>query len=83
LLAEKHRWESLGHRVVGLIDDHPRFAEGEETHLQLPVYSPAKALAMPELPGVVLSTDTFEDQLWEKTAAFRQRGVGTYRLYGA
>ena len=38
LLAERHAWESRGHRVVGLIDDHPRFAEGG-SYLDLPVWS--------------------------------------------
>ncbi|HVX86028.1 MAG TPA: glycosyltransferase family 4 protein [Phycisphaerae bacterium] len=80
LLAEKHRWESNGHRVAALIDDHPRFAHGG-THLNLPVLSPASALNQsPPLP-IVLSSDTFEDQLWQKTAPFRQKGIPTHRLY--
>jgi glycosyltransferase involved in cell wall biosynthesis len=80
LLAEKHRWESHGHRVTALIDDHPRFSSGG-SHLNLPVLSPAAALDTPNHPPIVLSTDTFEDQLWQKTATFRDRGIPVHRLY--
>jgi glycosyltransferase involved in cell wall biosynthesis len=80
LLAEKHRWESKGHRVRTLIDDHPRFADGG-VYLDLPVLSPQAALALADHPPIVLSTDTFEDQLWLKTAPFRERGIAVHRLY--
>jgi hypothetical protein len=89
LLAEKHLWESKGHRVVGLIDDHPRFASTQPgaaapQHLGLPVESRAVAeghAAMKDV-AVVLSTDTFEEQFWEQTAGLRARGVRVFKLYG-
>ncbi|HVS72418.1 MAG TPA: glycosyltransferase family 4 protein [Phycisphaerae bacterium] len=80
LLAEKHRWESKGHRVTALIDDHPRFAHGG-THLNLPVLSPSAALQQSHPLPIVLSSDTFEEQLWQKTAPFREKGIPTHRLY--
>lgn len=80
LLAEKHRWESHGHRVTALIDDHPRFSSGG-SHLNLPVLPPHTAINTPDHPPIVLSTDTFEDQLWQKTAPFRDRGIPVHRLY--
>lgn len=85
LLAQRHLWEAKGHRVVGLIDDHPRFAAGA-THLGLPVAGTAayfaRAAAGERMPAVVLSTDTFEDQFWKQTEALRALGVQVYRLYG-
>lgn len=32
--------------------------------------------------AVVLSSDYFEDELWQQTAGLRRRGVPVYRLYG-
>jgi glycosyltransferase involved in cell wall biosynthesis len=84
LLAEKHLWESAGHAVVGLIDDHPRF-QSEPTHLGLPVESAAQLLARLPLhdraTALVLSTDTFQDQFWSQTTALRERGLKVFRLY--
>jgi glycosyltransferase involved in cell wall biosynthesis len=84
LLAERHLWESHGHRVVGLIDDHPRFAEGGAC-LDLPVWSPAamerRVTDGNETPAVVLSTDTYQDQFWAQTARLREAGVAVFRLY--
>lgn len=88
LLAERGVWESRGHRVVGFIDDAPRWAAGGEAarFLDLPVETGAAALARAragEAVGpIVLSTDTFEDQFWEKTAELRAAGVRVVRLYG-
>ena len=85
LLSERDLWERLGHRVVGVIDDHPRFAELPR-FLDLPVQSLAAAQAAvtagESLPAIVLSTDTYEDQFWEQTATLRQMGVPVFRLYG-
>ena len=81
LLMEKGRWEEKGHRLLGLIDDHPRFVETPEC-FGLPVMSVAAAVG--RLAGgdvVVLSTDTFEDQFWQQTEPLRERGVTVYRLY--
>ena len=81
LLSERHVWEAAGHRVIGLIDDHPRFAEAGE-YLDLPV----RSLRATE-PGasasttVVLSTDTYQDQFWGQTKGLRERGAAVFRLY--
>ena len=84
LLAERHVWESRGHRVVGLIDDHPRFAEGG-MYLDLPVSSARsmerRMATSRERPVVVLSTDTYQDQFWTQTKALREAGVAVFRLY--
>jgi hypothetical protein len=84
LLVERHLWESRGHRVVGLIDDHPRFAENP-SYLDLPVRSlravEANVLGGKETPVVVLSTDTYQDQFWAQTKSLRARGVEVFRLY--
>jgi glycosyltransferase involved in cell wall biosynthesis len=85
LLSERHRWERHGHRVVGLIDDNPRFLNIPE-FLGLPVRSMAdvKADAMGgnPPPAVVLSTDTYEDQFWQQTIGLREHGVRVFKLYG-
>ncbi|MGA2443395.1 MAG: glycosyltransferase family 4 protein [Tepidisphaeraceae bacterium] len=85
LLSERHRWERHGHRVIGLIDDHPRFLQSPR-YLGLPVRSLADvqtdAIAGNRLPAVVLSTDTYEEQFWEQTRSLREHGVRVFRLYG-
>jgi glycosyltransferase involved in cell wall biosynthesis len=86
LLSERHRWESRRHRVVGIIDDHPRFAQSP-VYLDLPVQSMdaarAKVLAGQAMPPVVLSTDTYEDQFWAQSASLRAAGVRVFRLYSS
>jgi hypothetical protein len=86
LLAEREVWEARGHRVVGLIDDHPRFGDGAK-YLELPVVALGSAegeLAVrARPPAVVLSTDTYQEQFWGKTSGLRARGVEVYRLYAA
>jgi hypothetical protein len=84
VLSERHAWESRGHRVVGLIDDHPRFVQ-TPVHLDLPVTSVRAATEAAKIGGrpvaVVLSTDTYQDQFWDQTAPLRDAGVAVYRLY--
>ncbi len=84
LLAERQVWESRGHRVVGLIDDHPRFAT-DPMYLDLPVrkldQTVSEASAGQTIPPVVLSTDTYQDQFWAQTSSLRARGVQVFRLY--
>jgi len=84
LLSERYQWESRRHRVVGIIDDHPRFAQ-TPVYLDLPVQSmgaaAARVLAGQALPPVVLSTDTYEDQFWAQSAPLREAGVPVFRLY--
>jgi hypothetical protein len=81
LLSERHRWERNGHRVVGLIDDHPRFVLSP-VYLGLPVRSLADAGTSGRLPAVVLSTDTYEQQFWKQTKLLRENGVRVFKLYG-
>jgi len=79
LLSERHLWESQGHRLVGVIDDNPRFTESP-FYLGLPVQAVKNVKGgMP----IILSTDTYEDQFWEQTAGLRARGTCVYRLYGS
>jgi hypothetical protein len=81
LLSERSLWESRGHRVVGIIDDHPRFA-AEPVYLDLPVRSVAGSLDHAAgHPPIVLSTDTYTDAFWKQTEALRARGVRVVRLY--
>ncbi len=84
LMSERHLWESRRHRVVGIIDDHPRFAQSP-LYLDVPVQSmgtaKARVLAGQPLPPVVLSTDTYEDQFWRQSAPLREAGVPVFRLY--
>lgn len=84
LLAERRVWEVRGHRVTGLIDDHPRFA-AEACYLDLPVCS-VRELERRLIDGgaktpVVLSTDTYQDQFWKQTEPLRRQGVAVFRLY--
>lgn len=46
----------------------------------LPVVTPAEAAAM-ELGAIILSANSIEEQLWDRTEAFRARGVEVLRLY--
>lgn len=84
LLSERHVWESRGHRIVGIIDDHPRFRQSP-VYLDLPVQSVGAAhsriLSGDVLPPVVLSTDTYEDQFWAQAEPLRAAGVPVFRLY--
>jgi len=84
LLAERGLWEARGHRVVGLIDDHRRFAD-HARYLELPVCSLNSAAAgtdgTDQRTPVVLSTDTYQDQFWTQTRVLRDRGIAVFRLY--
>jgi hypothetical protein len=81
LLSQRHCWERHGHRVLGLIDDHPRFVS-TPIYLGLPVRSLADASSAGNLPAVVLSTDTYAEQFWEQTQLLRDNGVSVFKLYG-
>ncbi len=82
LLAEKSLWEKRGHRIVGIIDDHPRFQQ-HAYFLDLPVYCTTQAIqqASPDSPPIVLSTDTYEDLFWQQTKPLRHKGARVFRLY--
>jgi glycosyltransferase involved in cell wall biosynthesis len=84
LMSERSLWETRHHRVVGIIDDHARFAQ-TPVYLDLPVQSMGSASARIEkgesIPPVVLSTDTYEDQFWKQAEPLRKAGVPVFRLY--
>jgi glycosyltransferase involved in cell wall biosynthesis len=86
LLSERHLWESHGHRVAAVMDDHPRFTT-TPAFLGLPVRSVSAVVAAKSagetIPPVVLSTDTYEDQFWQQTAPLRALGVAVFRLYSS
>jgi glycosyltransferase involved in cell wall biosynthesis len=78
LLGERHRWESLGLALAGIIDDHPRF-EQSPSYLGLPVAKPAKLCAAVQaglkIDAIILSTDTLEDLFRERTECFAKIGI--------
>lgn len=80
LLAEKKLWQTHGHEVVGIIDEHPRFADGG-TFLNLPVHSITAAIKNGHRPIVVLSSDTMEDLFWQRAEPLRHAGFTVLRLY--
>jgi glycosyltransferase involved in cell wall biosynthesis len=82
LLAQRSLWETKGHRVIGLIDDHPRFAE-KPAFLGLPVRSLKKVihdLADHPPQAIVLSTDTYQGQFWTQTKPLRDKNITVIRL---
>jgi glycogen synthase len=80
LLMDRAIWEARGHRLVGLIDDHPRFQTAPEAY-GLPVISCAAAAKLAPGAIIVLSTDAFEEQFWRNAAPLRDRGHTVIRLY--
>jgi glycosyltransferase involved in cell wall biosynthesis len=80
LLTQRRLWESRGHLIVGLIDDHPRFATNP-AHLGFPVQSvQAAQQSLTSADHVILSTDTFEDQFWDQAAGLCHAGICVHRL---
>ncbi len=77
LLGERHRWESVGFSLAGVIDDHRRFAESP-SWLGLSVKNSGAALATMagenQIDAVVLSTDTLLAVFRERTRPFAERG---------
>lgn len=67
--------DDLGLRVVGVVDDH---IAGSVLR-GLAVTSPGELGAG---AGVLLSSDTREEEMWASSAAARARGVRVWRLYG-
>lgn len=81
LLGERFTWESRGHAIAGIIDDHPRFTHGG-TYLNLPVtnrktFTDTHASA----DAIILSTDTFEAQWLDLLAPLSARGIFVTGLY--
>jgi len=68
-----------GSPFVGLLDDAAR--PGQRA-LGLPVVRPSEAVAALAPDAVLLSSDTFEESLWQRTAHLRQRGIDVLTLYG-
>lgn len=65
--------------ILGIIDDDHR-RHGQRLW-GFPIISPAQALEL-KPDAIILSANSFEDQLWEKTAAHRAAGIRVTRLYG-
>lgn len=82
-VAESFRaqlWEAgSGSPLVGFIDDGARPGQ---TAMGLPVVRPEQAIEQLVPDTVLLSTDAFEDALWERTAFLRERGIEVLRIYG-
>ena len=66
-------------RVVAIVDDNPALV-GERVAGR-PVIS-ADQIGAHGVEAIILSSDSFEDELWRHTAPLRQRGVPVLRLYG-
>lgn len=75
-LFVRERWPTWP--FVGFIDDA---APANARMFGLPVVSSDDALRALRPDAVVLSSDLFEDQLWQKSSRFREAGVEVIRLY--
>lgn len=75
-LFVRERWPTWP--FVGFIDDA---APANARLFGLPVVSPDAALEALRPDAVILSSDLFEDKLWEKSSRFREAGVEVIRLY--
>ena len=72
-------WSHLDHSpFVGFLDDAAR--PGQRA-FGLPVVRPQDAAEALAPDAVLLSSDTFEDQLWQRTALFREQGIEVIRMY--
>jgi hypothetical protein len=64
--------------VVAIIDDNPDL-RGKRLW-NFPIVSPSDAISL-DIDGVILSSNSMEDRLWESSATLRERGVPVIRLY--
>lgn len=64
--------------VVCIIDDNP--ARAGQQLAGLPIVPASRAESM-GVDAIVLSSNSQEDAIWSKTAAFRERGIPVVRLY--
>ncbi len=64
---------------VAVIDENPALAGARVA--ERPVVSVAQAMAM-DLDAVLLSSDTFEAQMWERTLPLRRAGIRVVPIYG-
>lgn len=77
-----------GVRIVAVLDDDP--ARHGETIAGVPVITPGTrgtpnapgAMESLGIRGVILSSDSFEDELWRRTEPMRRAGMPVFRLYG-
>jgi glycosyltransferase involved in cell wall biosynthesis len=78
LLGERHRWESRGFSIAGIVDEHPRF-KTMENYLGLNVRGPGPLCLDIKgglrVDGIVLSTDTLEAVFRERVRCFAELGV--------
>lgn len=69
----------MGYPIVGIIDDTPP-AGGRL--FGTPVVPLERAAAMLKPDAVVLSSDAWEAQMWERSAGLRREGVRVWPVYG-
>jgi glycosyltransferase involved in cell wall biosynthesis len=83
LLGERHRWESLGFNLAGIVDEHPRFQQNR-TYLGFEVKTPADLCAEidrgMEVDAIILSTDTLIEVFRQKAKCFVKRGIDVFTL---
>ncbi len=85
LLMERQRVESVGCRLVGIIDDA---AKPGGSMCALPVVTREALLEMQRsgkgaVDMIVLSSDSMEDVLWRASEQLRAAGIRVLRLYSA
>lgn len=68
-----------GSPFVGFLDDNAR--PGQQA-FGLPVVRPDDAFEMLCPDAVLLSSDAFEEKLWERTSGLRERGIEVIPIYG-
>jgi glycosyltransferase involved in cell wall biosynthesis len=83
LMTERYWWERNGHRVVGLVDDHPRFARSGRC-LGLPVCSRDELVRRirrgERIDALILSTDSHGSRFEDLAAPFRDHGICVLNL---
>jgi glycosyltransferase involved in cell wall biosynthesis len=67
--------------VVGFMDDRP--SEAWPWLFGLPVVHPERVIEELQPHAIVLSSDTYEAQMWDRCEPLRARGLRVVRLYGA
>lgn len=77
---EAEAFEYLDVGVVGFIDDHPP-ASGQA--FGLPAVGSERALIDLKPDAVLLSSDAWEEQMWERSAFLRQAGVHVQSIYAS
>ena len=65
----------LGVEIAGVLDDH----RAGQVVGEYAVYSPSAIDAAPNT-GVVIASELYEDQIWERSCSLRERGVRVIRF---